>query len=97
MGDEREHDWATRHARHNDRETSKAAARSMRSTAGGLCARILSCLKTYGPGTFEQVAVRLNLRPDQVWKRLSDLNGRIVADGTAIGSSGREITKWRAL
>lgn len=103
MGDETDDDWHRNfnphhHARRENPPTSKAAAQSMKPTAGELCTTILDCLRWHGAQTFEHVAAKLALDESQVWKRLSDLKnqGLIEPAGTAIGRTGRSQTLWRA-
>ena len=90
----------TEHARREDKPTSRAAAESVRQSAQPIMDEIHRDLRQRGPGTFSDLAARLN-RPDgQVWKRLSDLEraGRVTASGqTRKGPSGRQQTVWEAV
>lgn len=92
-------DWVSKeHARRDDLITSHLAATSMQGSAKAIAQRVLAVLIETGPGTFYEVAVRANLDPAQVWKRMSDLKnwGCIEASGqTRKGPSGRQQTVWR--
>jgi len=94
-------DWVPRdHARRRDPGTSHAAARSMRSDASALMEQIHADLKLRGPSTQSELAARLALRPDQVWRRVSDLKNRERIADTGItrpGDSGRHQTVWSAI
>jgi len=97
----REHGWkAAAHARREDKATSHAAAESVKASAKSIMDEIHRDLRQRGPGTFSELATRIN-RPDgQVWKRLSDLEraGRVTASGqTRKGPSGRQQTVWEAV
>ena len=86
-------------ARLEDPSTSKKAALRVDEFAGNLCAKIYQELKK-GDGTFEQLAARLGLRPDQIWRRLPDLQKAGFAEPTEeekAGQSGRAQRVWRAL
>lgn len=81
--------------RKTDPETSKQAALEAPT---GLLERVMAELKQ-GPGTYEEIALRANLRPDQVWRRLSDAQRKGLAeplDVTRPGSSGRHQRVWIA-
>lgn len=80
--------------RKGDPETSKEAAQS---APVGLIERILEELKN-GPGTYDELATRTGLRPDQVWRRLSDAHRKGLAiplEETRPGRSGRLQRVWR--
>lgn len=86
-------------ARAADPETSKRAARSVKKFANDLCSVILAELMN-GEGTYEELAERTGLRPDQVWRRLSDLEKHGKAYATKLekrGSSGRCQRVWKAV
>ena len=86
-------------ARLEDPSTSKKAALRVDEFAGNLCAKIWRELKK-GEGTFEQLADRLSLRPDQIWRRLPDLQKAGYAKPTereTVGQSGRAQRVWVAL
>ena len=85
-------------ARTDDPETSKQAAESTRAFAGQFKNIIEAELKK-APGTFEDIAGRTGLRPDQVWRRLSDLERESRAfptNETKRGSGGRNQRIWKA-
>ena len=57
-------------------------------------------LKLNGSGTYEELARRCKLRPDQVWRRLSDMGTYGYATPTGYkrkGSSGRYQRVWMAV
>ena len=86
-------------ARLEDPSTSKKAALRVDEFAGNICAKIYQELKK-GDGTFEQLATRLGLRPDQIWRRLPDLQKAGHAEPTEkeiTGQSGRAQRVWRAV
>lgn len=86
-------------ARLEDPSTSKKAALRVNEFAGNICSKIYQELKK-GDGTFEQLATRLTLRPDQIWRRLPDLQKAGYAEPTEkelSGQSGRAQRVWRAI
>jgi hypothetical protein len=86
------------HARAHDPATSQEAAQNL-DFAKKFCAIILVALKRR-PGTFEDLARRTGLRPDQVWRRLPDLQKANLARPTSVtkrGSSGRSQRIWEAV
>lgn len=88
------------HARNTDPGTSHAAAAALHQFSGKLQDKLLDELAKNGPGTYEELAARTGLRPDQVWRRLSDMGKRGTAVPTDIerrGTSGRMQRVWRAL
>jgi predicted ArsR family transcriptional regulator len=93
-------DWtAGEHARRADPQTSHLAATSVKQSAKTLAAAIRRELLRAGPGTFSELAARMRLDEQQVWKRLSDLkrDALIVPTGeTRQGPSGRHQTVWMA-
>ena len=93
-------EWMSReHARSNDPATSHLAAASVKVSAKTLAAAILRELQRSGPGTFSEVARRLALGEQQVWKRISDLKRAELIEPTGElrqGSSGRYQTVWKA-
>jgi predicted ArsR family transcriptional regulator len=101
MGDERQTDWVAwtrKHTRKRGHATSVAAAQSMEKTAGSLCVRIFKCIRDHGSATHSEIAARLGMTPEQIHKRLSDLeeDDLIIASGiTRPGPSGREQTVWK--
>jgi len=86
------------HARGSDPFTSRAASESMEDASKAIINAIYADLKLNGPGTFEQISQRSGLRPDQVWRRLSDMERQRLAeptDRTMKGSSGRQQRVWK--
>jgi hypothetical protein len=86
-------------ARLEDPSTSKKAALRVDEFADNLCAKIYRELKR-GEGTFEDLATRLRLRPDQIWRRLPDLQKAGFAEPTeqeTVGQTGRFQRVWRAI
>jgi len=86
-------------ARAGDPLTSHDAAESVETFATKFRYYILRELRN-GPGTFEELAKRTGLRPDQVWRRLPDLEKEGLAFPTAEtrrGVSGRQQRVWQAV
>jgi hypothetical protein len=86
-------------SRSQDPTTSKRSALRVDEFANNICSKIYQELKR-GEGTFEQLASRLNLRPDQIWRRLPDLQKAGYAEPTEkehTGQSGRAKRVWRAV
>ena len=86
-------------ARLEDPSTSKKAALRVDEFGHNICSKIYKELKK-GEGTFEQLAARLGLRSDQIWRRLPDLQKAGYAEPTekeTVGQSGRAQRVWRAL
>lgn len=86
-------------ARTDDPSTSKQAAARVSEFANNFISVIYESLKR-GDATFEELAARTGLRPDQVWRRLPDLEKLGFAQATEQtrrGSSGRQQRIWRAL
>jgi len=86
------------HARRSDPSTSRAAAESMENASKALMNAIFADLRLNGSGTFEQISLRTGLRPDQVWRRLPDLEKQGLAEPTERtmkGSSGRQQRVWK--
>ena len=85
-------------ARSGDPATSHEAAETVESFAMKFRHYILRELRK-GPGTFEELSKRTGLRPDQVWRRLSDLEKEGLAFPTSDirrGESGRQQRVWQA-
>ena len=85
-------------ARRNDPTTSVRAALRVDEFSHTICAKIYQELKK-GDGTYEQLANRLALRPDQLCRRLPDLQKAGLAEPTektATGQAGRSQRIWRA-
>jgi hypothetical protein len=91
---------AKTHARIGDPSTSKAAAESIEDLVKSFINIIYMELKNNGSGTYEELARRCKLRPDQVWRRLSDMGTYGYATPTGYkrkGSSGRYQRVWMAV
>ena len=90
--------WADQHARRTDPETSHKAAKVISYKVGSHKAKILAAMGMYGvPMHFERIAEVANLKDQQVWKRLSDLekDGKIRPTGkTRKTSSGCAARLW---
>lgn len=92
-------DWEA-NARQADPWTSHAAAARVREFGGGHVARILDCLRNYGPATADEIAQRTGLLAHQINKRLSDCQKRELAQPTGIcrlSASGRMERVWASL
>lgn len=78
-------------------DTSKKAAAAVADKAPSQRERVLSVLRL-GPLTDEQIAARLGLRDNTVRPRRIELKnlGLIVEAGTAMTTSGRAATLWKA-
>jgi predicted ArsR family transcriptional regulator len=86
-------------ARTTDPDTSKIAADMLdEKRTSTIMARIYRSLHSDGPGTFWQLAVRLQLHESQVWKRISDLRSEgLVEDSGHVttGPLGRPCVIWQ--
>ncbi len=90
----------TFHARRGDPATSHMAAARLHLFSGKHAGAIYWELKRHGAGTYEELSKRTGLRADQVWRRLSDLQKRQLAEPTEeirAGTSGRAQRVWRAV
>jgi DNA-binding MarR family transcriptional regulator len=90
-------DWKAR-VRRTDPSTSMEAARASKDLSTAHYKLILEALKE--PGTFYELADRSGLRPDQVWRRLGELERRGLAlplDETRPSPSGRACRVWKLL
>ena len=88
------------HARIDDPSTSKAAAESIEDLVKSFMYTIYMELYVNGSGTYEELSRRCKLRPDQVWRRLSDMGTCGIATPTGYkrkGSSGRYQRVWMAV
>jgi len=86
-------------ARLEDPNTSKQAALRVDEFSNTICAKIYQELKK-GDGTYEQLAVRVGLRPDQLCRRLPDLQKAGYAEPTEkteTGQAGRHQRVWKAI
>lgn len=79
------------------RSTSKAAHDSVKEHKSELHRKILEGLeKLKVGGTFEEIAKAAGLKPEQTWKRLSELGDKIYTVGiTRTLSSGRKGLVWQ--
>jgi predicted Rossmann fold nucleotide-binding protein DprA/Smf involved in DNA uptake len=91
-------DW-TRRVRLTDPDTSVQAAKRAKSLSSDHAIKILAALQQ-GAGTFYEIADRSGLRPDQVWRRLGELErqglARTIGEPRP-GPSGRFCRVWEAL
>ncbi len=87
-------------ARNVDRRTSHEAAVSMIEAARSLRAAVYTELKRGGPGTRDEVARRLAIGPEKIWRRFSELATLNLIEATEQerpGNSGRLQSVWRVL
>ena len=91
-------DWlAKEHVRRRDPDTSRAAARSVEKSSRALMLRVLREINSC-PGTHAEIALRMRLKPDQVWKRISDLRRKKMVEDSGVtrpGPSGRWQIVWK--
>ena len=82
-------------SRKTDPLTSKLASLSMQDSVNHLQLCVLEGL-CICPGTFSEIAVRINLPEATVWKRLSELKEKrlVRAIGTRTGPYGRQQTVY---
>lgn len=82
-------------------ETSKAAHNSIKPLKAAMWLRIEQGLEELKVGaTFDELATHLNVHPDQVWRRLSELEeqGRIYKTGiTRTSARNRKATVWQRI
>lgn len=86
------------HHRHGDMDTSEAAAYSIDHHARALMVKVLRHLQMFGPATQSELAVGMKLRPDQVWRRLSDLKNQGYIEDTGarrLGPTKRFQAVWQ--
>lgn len=60
--------------------------------------KIKAALQKMGTGTFRTIAKKAELRDDQVWRRLSEMerNKEIERNGSVVDSvTGRSVTLWK--
>ena len=74
------------HHRRADMDTSEAAAHSIDGRA--MMAKIFRHLARFGPATYSELALGMQLRPDQVWRRLSDLKNQGLIEDTGLRRLG---------
>lgn len=91
-------DWlAKQHVRRQDPETSRAAASSVARASRALMYRVLREINSC-PGTQWEVSQRMRLKPEQIWKRISDLRAKKMVEDSGItrpGPSGRLQIVWK--
>lgn len=90
-------DFARKHARRDNFQTSHDAAASVKEVAKQQKARVLWALETYGPMTSEEIEQKVGFA---CWRRVSDLKneGKIVWTGeTRAQSSGKQANVWRVV
>ena len=78
--------------------TSQIAAILIKPHINNMHQRILKALENIKTGTFRQIAIETELEPDQVWKRMSELEKKGYVDGTDITicqKTNRPVTLWK--
>lgn len=89
-----------KHARSNDPETSKSAARAAAKFYKSQCGKIYSALVRHGPQTADELALHTGLTNVQVDRRLPDLFEMERAKPTreiGLSAAGRECRIWTAV
>lgn len=76
------------HHRTRGMDTSEAAAYSVEHDARALMMQIFTRLRLAGPAAQCELAAALHLRPDQVWRRLSDLKNQGLIEDTGLRRLG---------
>ena len=87
-------------ARKTDPTTSQEAAESAKDMARHHMAIIHQTLEQHGPMGKDRIALKAGLRPDQVWRRLSEMEkiGIVKLTGRTVESfSGRKEREWTHL
>ena len=87
-------------ARKLDPTTSQQAAQAISQVAPIHLQRIHECLHEHGPMGKDSIAMALDMNPNQVSRRLPELQsmGLVVLTGKTVKSnSGRQEREWRAL
>ena len=82
----------------NTKITSQISAVLIRPHINNMHQRILKALENLNEGTFRQIAIEADLEPDQVWKRMSELEKKGYVDGTEITicqKTNRPVTLWK--
>lgn len=81
------------------KQNSREARESIEPKLNSIHHQIIYTLKKLNQGTFYDIAIAANLEPSQVWKRMSELEKakKVVADGKAMGASGRNVTVWKPI
>ena len=78
--------------------TSQISALLIRPHINNMHQRILKALENLNEGTFRQIAIEADLEPDQVWKRMSELEKKGYVDGSLITicqKTNRPVTLWK--
>ena len=79
-------------------ENVREAKQAIQPHLSRLHSIILSALNNLGgEGTKDEIAAFTDLAPEQVHKRMSELekDGKIIPNGKRMGNSGRNITVWK--
>ena len=87
-------------ARKTDPTTSQEAAESVKESATQHMAIIHKALEDNGPMGKDRIALKSGLRPDQVWRRLPEMQrlGMVKLTGRTVESfSGRKEREWTHL
>lgn len=80
------------------KNNSLEAFESIKDTRETMHRKIRAALSEMGKGTFRIIARKLQIRDDQVWRRLSEMErtGKIERCGNTIDSvTGRSVTLWK--
>ena len=79
-------------------QNSIQAHNSIKPSKEFIHAKIVKALTVIGSGTFREIATECNMQPDQIWKRLSELErlGKIENVSDKICTvSGRSCSVWQ--
>lgn len=82
----------------NVKETSKVSAILIKPYLKNLQYQILETLSVIKKGTFREIAQAAGLEPDQVWKRMSELEKKGFVIGNEITmcqKTNRPVTLWK--
>ncbi len=99
MNDQQELDWTRRHVHRGDPDTSRAAAKSVVSSAKAHRQQVFRVLfASNNPLAVSELEARMPLKRYQIARRLSDLrNDKEIADSgfRHMNSNGRQEVKWQ--
>ena len=87
-------------ARREDPKTSHAAAKSVQEFAASHFGIIVYALKSHGPMTIDEIAIKTKLSHVAIARRMTELqriNATEPTGTTRAGVSGRQQRVWRAL
>ena len=80
------------------KETSVYSHKAIKPYLPNIHEQILRGLQTIKKGTFRQIAAAIDLEPDQVWKRMSELEKKGFVVGhemTLCQKTHRPVTLWK--